>query len=146
MSQSSPPGSLLRLREADIVRVCGLTSAAEGLEIASRQAVRNSKRSNGRLEGTISGEGGEELVRVEVTGHDPIAMEWHCTCQKANGGEGSPRVPPLACPHVATLLTHWIREPASFDTGSSGSREKAQSLLRASSIPLEEVLPANAST
>ena len=146
MSQSSPPGSLLRLREADIVRVCGLASAAAGLEIAGRQAVRNTKRSQGRLEGRTMGKGSEELVWVEVTGQDPITIHWNCSCQEVNQGEDSLSIPPLACPHVAALLTNWIRDPASFDTGSSDSGVTAKAAPRASSILQEDGLPARAGT
>ncbi len=114
----SPPGSLLRLREADVVRACGLLAAAQGLEIVTQQAVMNGRRSAQRLEARIVGKSSIDQVWAEASGSDPISIRWYCACR--NMAEAS-SVPPLACEHVAAMLTAWIRDPSSFDSLSTGS-------------------------
>src|SRR5215472_14723232 len=101
----SPPGSLLRLREADVVRACGLLAAAQGLEIVTKQAVMGGLRSMGRLEARIVGQSASDRVWAEVSGNDPISFRWYCACR--NMAEAS-SIPPLACEHVAAILTAWI--------------------------------------
>lgn len=108
-----PPASLLRLKEGDIVRLCGLEAAASGLEAASRHEVRDARRSSARLEATV-GLIPASRVWAEVSG-DPLitALSWQCSSDSPNsaasGGAGT-----LGCMHVAAVLSAWIRAPSDF--------------------------------
>ncbi len=102
-SEQSPSAALLRLRAADVVRVCGLNAAAVGLELASNYCVVASRREGSRLLATVMA-GAPRTVWVEVT--DGVeAMEWVCDC--AHTG-------PLACEHIAATLSAWIAHPSDF--------------------------------
>ncbi len=48
---SAPPAALLRLRQGDIVRLCGFAAAARGLELADRHAVTAGRREGAWLRG-----------------------------------------------------------------------------------------------
>jgi hypothetical protein len=112
--------ALVRLREADVVRLCGLDAAARGLELASRAAVRGARRMDARLEAVVADER-TCAVWVESDGEAPsIRLRWGCDCHTADprsgeGGEsGEATLPALGCAHVAAVLTAWIRAPADF--------------------------------
>lgn len=120
MSQPSqpPPLSLLRLREADIVRLCGLGAAAQGLDLLTRHALTWPRREGARLSATTappaSAAAGEASIEawVELTGEPPnIGVRWGCALHAADGGGSRP-----GCAHIAALLTAWIRSPADFVT------------------------------
>lgn len=105
---TSPPASLLRLREADIVRLCGFGAAAEGLALAARHAVTAGRRVGARLSALV---GADPPAQTEVELADeitPAAMRWTCSCQ--------PDAPAgmVGCAHVAATLSAWLRAPGDF--------------------------------
>ncbi len=108
MSQP-PPASLLRLREADVVRLCGLVAAAAGLEAATRHAVLQARREGGRLDAVVVVGEQQQTVWVEFTDEGDSAR-WGCNCPvRISSAPGLP-----ACSHVAALLATWIRDPDIF--------------------------------
>lgn len=132
MSQAPAP-ALLRLREANIVRLCGLASAGEGLRLAGRHLLQDCRRRAGRLDATMEGEGGTRATWVEVREAGPdLAFAWDCWCaadgaQRGTDGQAqSPQSSP-ACAHVAAILTLWLRDPAIFieDAGVAAAEPHA---------------------
>ena len=111
---ASLPSALLRLREADIVRLCGFEAATRGLELAGRQAVSHARRDGARLEAAVADEA-TLVVTAEVTDGAPNpALRWSCSAHTpASAGESPLRDGP-GCEHVAALLTAWIRAPGDF--------------------------------
>ena len=106
--------ALVRLREADVVRLCGLDAAARGLELASRAAVRDARQLGARLEAVVADEGAC-AVWVESDGDAPAArLRWGCDCHKERLHGEEVRLPALGCAHVAAVLTAWIRAPSDF--------------------------------
>lgn len=105
---NAPPAVLLRLREADVVRLCGFASAARGLELADRHAVTGGAREGCLLRATVADER-DCHVTVELPGDGGAgAMRWTCSAH-ANASPSD-----LGCAHVAALLTAWIRAPGDF--------------------------------
>jgi len=102
-SEQSPSAALLRLRAADVVRVCGLNAAAVGLELTANHRVVAGQREGSRLLATVM-DGSPRTVSVEAT-DDAGAMRWTCDCTHAG---------PLACEHVAAILSAWIAHPSDF--------------------------------
>jgi hypothetical protein len=102
-SEQRPSAALLRLRAADVVRLCGLNAAASGLELASNHCVVAGERDGSRLLSTVSA-GSPYTVWVEIT-DDADSARWSCDC--AHRG-------PLACEHVAATLSTWIAHPSDF--------------------------------
>jgi len=120
MSQPSqpsqpPPISLLRLREADIVRLCGLSAAAQGFDLLTRRALARPRRDGTRLSASASAAAADETpieVWAELAGEAPrVTLRWGCSLHAAEGGGSRP-----GCEHIAALLTAWIRAPADFVT------------------------------
>jgi hypothetical protein len=114
---TGPPATLLRLRAADVVRLCGFAAAARGLELADRHTVAGGRREGARLEATVT-DGGETApcqVAVELAGEiAPVAMRWTCSAHASAPGEPG-------CAHVAALLTAWMRVPGDFITDAADS-------------------------
>src|SRR5690348_10127161 len=102
-SEQSPSAALLRLRAADVVRVCGLNAAAVGLELAANHRVVAGQRDSSRLLATVM-DGSPHTASVEVV-DAAGAMRWKCDCTHAG---------PLACEHVAAILSAWIAHPSDF--------------------------------
>ncbi|HLH63624.1 MAG TPA: Rho termination factor N-terminal domain-containing protein [Ktedonobacteraceae bacterium] len=126
---SGVPGALLRLREADIVSVAGLTVASLGQEYCRIGAVHSMKRQEARVSGIVDvpdispeqavlhtngvtpikqadtqNAPGCYIVGVEVRAdHSWIAT---CTCDRQDS----------ACVHAAALLYQWISHPATFQS------------------------------
>jgi hypothetical protein len=123
----APPLGLLRLREADIVRLCGLGAASRGLDLAARRALNQPRRDGARLSAQV---GADELVEawIEVVEtSEPVErltladIRWSC----ASHTEGAPA--PLgshACEHVATVLSAWARAPGDFRTPVAPEEER----------------------
>jgi hypothetical protein len=112
-SEQSPSAALLRLRAADVVRVCGLNAAAFGLELTANHRVVAGQREGSRLLATVM-DGSPRTASVEAT-DDAGAMRWACDCTHAG---------PLACEHVAAILSAWIAHPSDFlAKGSESSAE-----------------------
>ncbi|HEX2347097.1 MAG TPA: hypothetical protein VHI51_01550 [Ktedonobacterales bacterium] len=112
-----PPIGLLHLREADVVRLCGLSAAALGMDLLARRALTQPRRDGARLSGIAPGAStgasaaDEAPVEAwaELTGEAPqIGLLWGCSLHVRAGGAG--------CEHVAAILTAWIRAPADFVT------------------------------
>ncbi len=117
----SPSPALLRLREADIVRLCGLAAAGDGLRLAAHHLLRYPQRRGGRLAAMLQDTSGETWAEVvEAEAH--LTLRWGCGCpaglQAAGGADGQLRDSlsggALACVHVAALLSAWLRDPAVF--------------------------------
>lgn len=112
----NPPAALLRLREADVLRLCGLDNAARGLELIDQRAVRQGRRQGGRIEAIVQ-DAGDMRVWWQPGAEDaPQASSWRCE-RDAPPGDAAPATgatSPLGCAHVAALLTAWIRSPADF--------------------------------
>ncbi len=105
---TAPPAALLRLREADIVRLCGFADAARGLELADRHAVSGGKREGSSLQASVADES-PWAVTVELPSEGVVgAMRWTCAAHP-DAAPGD-----LGCAHVAALLTAWIRAPSDF--------------------------------
>jgi hypothetical protein len=115
-SERSPSAALLRLRAADVVRVCGLNAAAVGLKLAAHHHVVAGERDGSRLLATVMDES-PCTVSVEAI-DDADAMRWACDCAH----EG-----PLACEHVAAILSAWIAHPSDFLVKDSENAPKAES-------------------
>ncbi|MFI5273706.1 MAG: hypothetical protein ACHQ4H_11795, partial [Ktedonobacterales bacterium] len=109
----SPPAALVRMREADVVRLCGLRAAASGIDLASRHAVAHARREQGRIFAAVE-DVGTHAVWVEPASQAAEAAHWQCDCDGAPGTADAPSDPLLACAHVAAVLTAWIRRPADF--------------------------------
>lgn len=114
----SPPASLVRLGEADVVRLCGLEAAAAGLELVARRAVSRGEREGDRLRAVVEDGGTAREVWVEPGEPPREGARWHCDCPAAianlTAGDGAPYA--LGCAHVAALLTAWVRVPSDFTT------------------------------
>lgn len=112
------PTPLLRLREGDVVRLCGLGAAARGLALFSSVKIWNGARDGARLSAEIGGGVGVEgrvQVALALDTHEneasPPNGRWRCS-QHASTDTSTVAV--LACEHVAALLTAWIRTPDIF--------------------------------
>lgn len=102
-SDQTPSPGLLRLRPADVVRICGLNAAATGLDLVANHSVTAGRRDGSRLFATVNAESPYD-VWVEVP-TEVDSTHWACTC--AHSG-------PLACAHVAATLSAWIAHPGDF--------------------------------
>ncbi len=138
MSQPSqpsqpPPLSLLRLREADIVRLCGLSAAALGMDLLTRRALTQPRREGARLSATSAAAAGSAddapiEAWAELTGEAPtMGLRWGCVRHAAAGEELR-----AGCEHIAALLTAWVRAPADFVTPLTDAIE----LVPARTLPL----------
>ena len=120
-SDQTPSSALLRLRPADVVRLCGLSAAAAGLDLAASHSVVSGQRVGDRLLATVNDAASAAAYTVwaEIGGDDADAdaARWQCDCGSAG---------PLACAHVAALLSAWIAHPGDFTAeGASGSHTQA---------------------
>ncbi|HEX5547778.1 MAG TPA: hypothetical protein VFX24_10225 [Ktedonobacterales bacterium] len=115
-SEQSPSAALLRLRAADVVRVCGLNAAAVGLELAANHRVVAGQRDGSRLLATVM-DGSPYTVSIEAT-DDADTIRWACDCTQAG---------PLACEHVAAVLSAWIAHPSDFLVKGSKNAPEAES-------------------
>ncbi|HEX6796389.1 MAG TPA: hypothetical protein VF116_01605 [Ktedonobacterales bacterium] len=137
MRATTPPATLVRLGEADVVRLCGLDAAAAGLELVARRAVSRAVREGGRLRAVVEDAGGAREVWVEPGETPGGGARWHCGCPAAVAAESLPHA--LGCAHVAAVLSAWIRHPADFAPPiASGDATPALS----PSSPLAAQLPA----
>lgn len=107
------PVALLHLREAEIVRLCGLTRAARGQEYARTGQVRQAERAAGTLRAAM--QAGEAARTVLARFSDSGLDAWACSCSPAQPEQASsPLVAHPPCEHVAALLYLWVREPERF--------------------------------
>ena len=118
-SDQTPSSALLRLRPADVVRLCGLSAAATGLDLAAGHSVVRGQRVGDRLLATVNDAASATAYTVwaEIGDDDADAARWRCDCAHAS---------PLACAHVAALLSAWIAHPGDFTAeGAPGSPTQA---------------------
>lgn len=115
----APPLALLRLREAGVVRLCGLAAASRGLDLAARHALSQVRREGARLSALV-GVDTPIVAWFEVISADPTlealtlaATRWGCAAHApdAAGATGTP-----GCEHVAAILSAWVRAPGDFRT------------------------------
>ncbi|HEY7342484.1 MAG TPA: hypothetical protein VH591_16540 [Ktedonobacterales bacterium] len=125
-SEQSSSAALLRLRAADVVRICGLNAAAAGLELASSHCVVAGQRDGARLLATVM-DGEPCTVSVEVT-DDTNSVQWACDCAHAG---------PLACEHVAATLSAWIAHPSDFLVKGSENTAEVTPELSAERAPAQ---------
>lgn len=113
---SQPRTALLRLREADVVRLCGLEATARGLELAAQRAVSAGRRTDSRLEAAVADEEVVCAVSVELPEDGaPRAGWWRCSHDSVTPTlPTGPSAPAPGCAHVAAVLTAWIRTPGDF--------------------------------
>jgi hypothetical protein len=109
----SLPVVLLHLREAELVRLCGLARAARGQDYARTGRVRQAEREAGTLRATALE--GETTQEVSAHFSDSGLDVWECTCSPVPPGQtaAAPEVR-APCEHVAALLSLWVREPGQF--------------------------------
>jgi len=116
------PTALLHLREADIVRLCGLARAARGQGYARTGQVRQAERVAGTLRAAVL-EGAAPrlaLARFADLGLDA----WECACSPAPDLASAAPGAQMPCAHVAALLYLWVRDPGQFHV-SGASPEPA---------------------
>ncbi len=131
---------LLRLQEKDIVRLCGLAAAGQGLELAARHLVTQCERQGARLEALVAHVSTASLAWLELTEHPmPAAMRWGCALDAPAGA------PPgsFGCLHVAAILSAWVRHPEDFATPE---RELSPSVASAVLGPPDRVAAGPASS
>lgn len=135
-SGQPPPIGLLRLREADVVRLCGLSAAAQGMDLLARRALTQPRRDGSRLSGATtaaSASAADEApveAWAELTGEAPqIGLLWGCSLHAPpeQAGQQVARRGP-GCEHVAAILTAWIRAPGDFVTPLAEAPEPAPTL------------------
>ncbi len=124
----SPPAPLLRLREADVVRLCGFDAATQGREYVARHAVTSGRRADARLSATVVDDT-PHSVWIEVgEGGGPGAARWSCSCAGPSGEQNVPAPEGTrGCAHVAAVLSAWIRSPGDFVT-TGGTDAPTQTL------------------
>ena len=121
------PGALLRLREADIVSLAGLTIASVGQEYCRTGAVHSTRRQEARLSGIVDvsdipsketalhtngatkakeaeSQGAVGRYNVEVEVRDGSSWVATCTCDQRTS----------ICTHAAALLYQWVSHPTTF--------------------------------
>ncbi|HEU0026348.1 MAG TPA: hypothetical protein VFQ25_04470 [Ktedonobacterales bacterium] len=128
----APPLGLLRLREADIVRLCGLGAASRGLDLATRRALSQPRRDGARLSALVgTDEPAEAWIEVIET-REPVErltqadVRWGC----ASHTEGS-----HGCEHVAAVLSAWARAPGDFRSPVAPVEERPASSLAPTAAP-----------
>jgi hypothetical protein len=116
------PGTLQRLRAADVIRMAGLNAASQGQEYCRIGAVHDAQRRGAVLSGIVrtsqdsvvaqdsNGDGSLDFA-VEVEVQSETSCTSACTC-----GAGSA----LLCVHAAALLYYWLAHPEEFATCLTG--------------------------
>ncbi len=119
----APPLALLRLREADIVRLCGLGAASRGLDLAARRALSQLRRDGARLSALVGADEPVEAWIEPVKANELVesltlaGMRWGCAAHTPDT-PGSP-----GCEHVAAVLSAWVRAPGDFRTPAAPQEE-----------------------
>ena len=126
------PGALLRLREADIVSLAGLTIASVGQEYCRTGSVHSTRRQEARLSGIVDvvdvpsketalhtngGTKAKEAGSQSATGRYNVEVEvrdgssWIATCTCNQHAS--------ICTHAAALLYQWVSHPTTFTSALS---------------------------
>jgi hypothetical protein len=106
------PAALLHLREAEIVRLCGLARAARAQEYARTGRVRQAERAAGVLRASVLD--GETARAVTARFAERGLDAWECSCSPPPDPSALPLAARAPCEHVAVLLYLWVREPERF--------------------------------
>src|SRR5205823_9490303 len=122
------PGTLQRLRAADIIRMAGLAVASLGQEYCRIGAVQATMRREAKLMGIVDASNvghlpkvspanrGEAIEHVSSEHHryvvdveiqSPTLWLSNCTCSPASL---------TICSHAAALLYQWLADPMEFTT------------------------------
>jgi hypothetical protein len=150
------PSALLRLREADIVSLAGLTSASLGQEYSRSGFVSAMKRQGACLSGVLEipetsldsfikrlhveqTENGEEppdalpaptsRFKVEIEMGSRSSCQTVCICGNQTG---------LICAHAAALLYQWIQRPSLFTSALPTVRAPATPSKRRTTMALNK--------
>jgi len=155
------PGTLRRLRAADIIRMAGLTTASLGQEHCRTGAVHNTQRQETRISGVVdlfsrtaandlAGPGdGNAMPYEEVHQHRYSAeielqshTAWVSTCSCGTNSIA----PAHICVHVATLLYQWLARPATFLSATAHplTAEKAEERAPTTPAAKPPLIPASA--
>lgn len=121
------PVALLHLREAEVVRLCGLARAARGQDWARAGKVHQAERSAGTLRATVLEGGAARAVQARFS--DSGLDAWDCVCSPAAPDQTSSSLairPP--CEHVAALLSLWVRKPEQFRRAERAADDSAASV------------------
>ncbi|HEY7357738.1 MAG TPA: hypothetical protein VH590_14775 [Ktedonobacterales bacterium] len=133
------PVALLHLREAEIVRLCGLARAARGQEYARTGQVRQAERLAGRLRAVVLEGKAARIAQARFS--DSGLDAWECACSPPSPDGAAASSARTPCEHVAALLALWVREPAQFQVADSPAADISSSRNLAadkpSSAPLE---------
>ena len=126
------PGALLRLREADIVSLAGLTIASVGQEYCRTGSVHSTRRQEAQLSGIVDvpdipsretalhtngatkakeaeSQTAPGRYNVEVEVRDGSSWIATCTCNQRTS----------ICTHAAALLYQWVSHPTTFTSALS---------------------------
>lgn len=106
------PVALLHLREAEIVRLCGLARAARGQEYARTERVLHAERAACLLRASVLD--GETARAVMARFADRGLDTWECSCSPPPDQPALPATARAPCEHVAALLYLWVRKPEEF--------------------------------
>ena len=109
----TPPAPLLRLRESDVVRLCGLDAVAAGIDMVTRRTIGDCRRTGGQLSAVIHEEPSCAATAELDSAPSPPRLRWRCTIHT---GEDATYSTASGCGHIAALLTAWIRNPGDFHT------------------------------
>ncbi len=133
------PAALARLREADVVRLCGLARAARGQDDARLRRVRQAERAAGTLRAAVLD--GETARTVTARFSDEGLEFWECSCSPAQSEpDAAPGVLHPPCEHVAALLSLWVREPEQFRAAPS-ALDTPSDAAPAAAPPVTPALP-----
>lgn len=150
----APPLGLLRLREAGIVRLCGLTAASQGLDLAARRALSQLRRDGPRLSALAAATGDAPAIAVwfdvilaatDLESLTLAGVRWGCDAHITPGSENLPTA--QGCEHVAALLSAWVRAPGDFHLPAAPQAEPSlapESVHTSAIIPPDAVSPPDA--
>ena len=137
-ADDAPPLGLLRLREAGIVRLCGLAAASRGLDLAARRALSQLRRDGARLSALVGADEPVEAWIATLETPEPVesltlaAMRWGCAAHTPDA-PATPGVP--GCEHVAAVLSAWVRAPGDFRTPAAPQEAPPAPAPPTSNIP-----------
>lgn len=136
MSQA-PPAALLRLREADVVRLCGLKAAARGLDFVTRHAIASERRDGARLEAIVHDETPLPVWAELVDALTSDSLRWHCPQHTSGEATTDISMPTrqFGCAHVAGVLTAWIRAPGDFVAADQPAQNQREPRIPADDTP-----------
>jgi hypothetical protein len=124
----APPLGLLRLREAGVVRLCGLSAASRGLDLAARRALSQPRRDGAHLSALVGTDepvaAWFEVIATELALEDLTlaAVRWGCATHTLGAGVTAGTA---GCEHIAAILSAWVRAPGDFRAPAAPERPHA---------------------